>query len=79
MSIHLLDDSLQVDVFYDTEDSDLEDNICLTIIERCPPQERIMRSGETYIYLTPQQAEAFAALLHNAAKQSQDAHKDIHH
>jgi len=70
MSIYLLDNTLQIDVFYDCEDSDLEDNICLKIIERCPPNERLMRSGETHVYLTPAQAQQFGNVLLEAAKHS---------
>ncbi len=72
MSIHLLDNTLQVDVFFDCEDSDLEDNICLTIVERCPPKERLMRSGETHIYITPSQAQQFGEALLEAAKRGHE-------
>lgn len=68
MTIHVLDGTLEIDVFCEHEDEDLEDNICVALIERCPPAERIMRAGETYIYLTPEQARQLGeALLQVAA------------
>lgn len=56
MTIHLLEDTLEIDIFYECEDQDLEDNICISVIERCPPEEKIFRAGETHIYLTSHEA-----------------------
>ena len=70
MTIHLLDKTLQIDIFYECEDQDLEDNICLTVIERCPPAEKILRSGETHLYLTPAEARALGEALLAAADRS---------
>jgi len=39
MPIHLLDDTLHIEVFYECEDHDLEDNICISVVETCPPAE----------------------------------------
>ena len=69
MTIHLLDDTLQIDIFHECEDQDLEDNICLSVVESCPPAERLLRAGVTHIYLTPEEARALgeallAAVLH---------------
>lgn len=71
MTIHLLDNTLQIEIFYERDDHDLEDNICVSIIERCPPQERIMRSGETHIYLTANQACQLGEALIAAARLSE--------
>ena len=68
--LELLDDSLQVSVFYERTDSDFDDDICICFREECPEDEKIFRAGETNIFLTPDQANQFALLLIEAAKQS---------
>ncbi len=70
MSIFLLDDTLQVDIFYECEDHDLEDNVCISIIERCPPEEQLLRAGETYLFLTPDEARQLGQALIEAADHS---------
>lgn len=70
MTFHLLDGTLQIDIFYESEYQDLEDNICVSIIERCPPDERLLRAGETYIYLTPEEARELGQTLLAAANHS---------
>jgi len=72
MTIALLDGTLQIDIFYDCEDQDLEDNICVSIIERCPPAERLLRAGETNIFLTPEQAQELGQALLQAADRSEN-------
>ncbi|MDY6866511.1 MAG: hypothetical protein SVT56_01180 [Chloroflexota bacterium] len=75
MSIYLLDKTLQVDIFYECEDHDLEDNICISIVERCPPGEQLLRAGETHLYLTPDEArQAGQALL--AAVEKSESNKE---
>lgn len=76
MTIRLLEGTLQVDIFYECEDQDLEDNICVSIIERCPPAERLLRSGETHLYLTPGEARALGEALLTASEHSEaNSHK----
>lgn len=70
MTIYLLDKTLQIDIFYECEDSDLEDNICVSVIECCPPQERLLQSGETHIFITPDQARQLGEALLKAAQHS---------
>lgn len=70
MTIYLLDKTLQIDIFYECEDKDLDDNICVSIVERCPPQERLMQAGETNIFLTPRQARQLGEALLEAAEHS---------
>jgi hypothetical protein len=70
MTIYLLDKTLQIDIFFECADQDLEDNICVSIIECCPPQERLLRSGETHIFLTPDQARQLGEALLQAAQHS---------
>ena len=70
MTIHLLDGTLQIDIFFECEDHDLEDNICITIIERCAPNERLFRAGQTNIFLTPNQARTLGEALIKSASHS---------
>jgi hypothetical protein len=70
MTIFLLDNTLQIDIFFECEYQDLEDNICVSIIERCPPKERLLRSGETHIFLTPNEAHQLGERLLKAAQHS---------
>jgi hypothetical protein len=72
MSIHLLEGTLEIDIYYECEDQDLEDNICIKVIERCPPEEKLLRAGETHIYLTASQARELGKMLLLAAADSQD-------
>ncbi|MBG0787559.1 MAG: hypothetical protein H0S79_20915 [Anaerolineaceae bacterium] len=73
MTIHLLDKTLQIDIFYECEDQDLEDNVCLTIVESCPPGEKILRAGKTHLFLTPTEARALGEALLTAASRSDAA------
>ncbi|QRN82916.1 hypothetical protein JR338_10915 [Chloroflexota bacterium] len=73
MTIHLLDKTLQIEIFYECEDQDLEDNVCLTIVETCPPGEKILRAGETHLFLTPNEARALGEALLIAANRSDAA------
>ncbi len=68
MVIHLLDDSMVVEVFFDPSDREFSDNICVRVKEDCPEEERLLRAEETNIFLTPQQACQLAQALSKAAK-----------
>ncbi len=70
MTIYLLDKTLQIDIFYDCADQDLEDNICVSILESCPANERLLRAGETNIFLTADQARQLGKALLVAAEHS---------
>lgn len=70
MSLFLLDNSLQVQVFYEAMDSEFEDNICVRFVEICPEDEKVFRAGETNLYLTAAQARQLAFALENAAVES---------
>jgi hypothetical protein len=72
MTIYLLDGTLQIDIFFECEDQDFDDNICISIIERCPPNERLLRAGQTNIFLTSQQARALGEALISSAARSED-------
>ena len=71
MTIYLLDKTLQIDIYFESADKDLEDNVCMSIIEICPPQERIMRNGETHLILTADQARQLGEALLRASEHSQ--------
>lgn len=76
MIIPLLDESLRVQVFFDEPDCDYKDNICISFLEVCPEDEKVFIHDETNIFLTPDQAEKFASVLLEAAKQSREATRD---
>lgn len=69
--IYLLDDSLDVEVFFVKEDSDLDDNICLKISESCKEEEKVFKHDESYLYLTQKQVREFAEALLTALSQSE--------
>ena len=71
MIFHLLDETLQIAIFYDCEDEDLEDNVCISIVEDCPHDERLFRAGETHIYLTSDEARVLGEALLVAANHSE--------
>ena len=68
MTITLLDNSLQIDTFYERRDSRYPDNVCLRIREICPDEERVFRAEETNLFLTPQEACTLATAMLKAAK-----------
>lgn len=68
--ILLLDESLRVRIYYDCDDCDYDDNICVSIIEDCPEDEKIFIAGETNLYLTPDQAKELAMALIQATNAS---------
>ncbi len=69
--IYLLDDSLQVEIFYEKDDGGYTDNICMKIIESCIEEEKVFRHDENHLYLTPEQAKALAEALTRAVISSQ--------
>jgi hypothetical protein len=71
--IHLLDDSLEVEIFYDKDDCGYTDNICLKITESCEDEEKVFRHDENNLYLTQEQAIALADALTAAVKVSRSA------
>ena len=68
--ILLLDESLQVEIFFESDDCGYEDNICLKITESCPESEKLFIHDESHIYLTPQQAQALVNSLEQAVRLS---------
>jgi hypothetical protein len=70
MSIRLLEDSLKVNIYYDKTDCGFDDNICVSIVEDCPEEEKIFRAVETNMYLTPEQAIQLIQALTAATSES---------
>jgi hypothetical protein len=68
--ILLLDESLQVEVFFESDDCGYEDNICLKITESCPEEEKVFLHDESHLYLTPMQAQELSKALDQAVKLS---------
>lgn len=70
MSILILDDTLKIKIFFDKTDCEYDDNICISILEDCPEDEKLFLHDETNIYLTPEQARRLANALLTAADES---------
>ena len=70
MTIYLLDHSLKVEVFFDHEDCDYNDNVCVSIEESCPDEERIFKYDELNLYLTSEEARQLGEALLSASKES---------
>ena len=70
MELLLLDNSLRLRVFFEELDCDFNDNICLSIEEDCPQNEKIYIHDQNHIYVTPEQAEALSSALTKAARLS---------
>ena len=68
--ILLLDESLQIEIYFENADSDLEDNICMKIVESCPEEEKVFRHDESHLYLTHEQAQLLADALLKAVEKS---------
>ncbi len=70
MSIFLLDKSLRVTIFFEENDSTFEDDVCLSIVEECPEDEKLFKVDETNIFITPDEACQLANALLDAASKS---------
>ena len=68
--ILILDETVEVEIFYSGEDADLEDNICLKVTETCVEDEKIFRHDESHLYLTAAQARELAQALLAAVEKS---------
>jgi hypothetical protein len=70
-SIYLLDRSLKVDVYFEPDDRDFKDNICISFCEECPDNEKIFVADETNMFISVEQARHLAEILINAANESE--------
>jgi len=73
VAIELLNDSLKIEIFFEKNDKEYEDNICVCIEEFGPEDEKILYAGETNIYINAEQARKLAEKLTEAADQSSHA------
>lgn len=73
MAILLLDDTLHVEIYYEETDSEFKDNICISIWESCPDEEKIFRGEKTHLYVTPEQSRQLATALNKAAAHSRSS------
>ena len=73
MAIELLHGSLKIDVFYDKNDKEYEDNICVCVREFGPEDEKVLYAGETNLFISSIQARKLAELLLKAADHSSHA------
>jgi hypothetical protein len=76
MTISVLDNSLLLDIYYEESDCEFDDNICVSFVEECPDEEKILIHDETNIYLTVKQARELAEALQAAASASEQACED---
>jgi len=70
MAIDLLNGSLKIDIYFDKEDKEYDDNICVSLKEYGPEDEKIFYAGETDIFITPDEARKLAEMLIAAAESS---------
>ncbi len=73
MAIEILNGSMKIEIFYDRQDRDYEDNICVCIKETGPEDEKTMYANETNLFITADQARRLAEMLLKAADQSDHA------
>ncbi|MEN4013585.1 MAG: hypothetical protein ROW48_16240 [Bellilinea sp.] len=71
MSLNLLDDTLNIQIFFEETDREYCDNICVRFWESCPEEEKLFVADETNLYITPDQARKIAAMLLAAVQQSE--------
>ncbi len=73
MEVEILNGSMKIEIFYDRQDRDYEDNICVRIKESGPEDEKIMYANETNLFITAQQARQLAEMLLTVADHSNHA------
>lgn len=67
MAMVLLNGSLKIEIFFDRRDKEYEDNICLSINEIGPDEEKVFYASETNLYISPEDARKLAKMLLDAA------------
>lgn len=75
-AITLLDGSLKLNIFYDTEDNEFEDTICLSFREDCVEDEKVLSADEVNLYLTPEQAALIILELSRAVEKARQDSSD---
>ena len=76
MKIELLGGCLVMDIFFEENDSEFDDNVCLRFIEPCSTEEWLFKAGETNIFLTAVEARQVAQTLLKIAEESDLRSKD---
>ena len=72
MPIYLLDDTLKVEIFVEPADKEFHDNICFSIEDSCPLDEKLFCADKVNMYLTARQARQLGLTLIEAAAKSSD-------
>jgi len=67
MAIELLNGSLKIDIFFDKNDKEYDDNICMCLKEYGPEDEKILYANETDLFITIEEARKLAEMLIAAA------------
>lgn len=70
MAIELLNGSLKIDIFFEKNDKEYDDNICVCLKEYGPEDEKILYAGETNLFITADEARKLAEMLIEAAERS---------
>ena len=73
MAIELLNGSLKIDIFFDKNDKEYDDNICMCLKEYGPEDEKILYANETDLFITIEEARKLAEMLIAAADISSQA------
>ena len=73
MAIELLNGSLKIEIFFEKNDKEYEDNICIRACEYGPEDEKIFYASETNIFINTEQARELAEMLITAADHSSHA------
>jgi len=73
MAIKLLNGSLNIEIYFEKNDREYEDNICVCVRESGPEDEKILYAVETNIFINDEQARELAELLTSAADHSSHA------
>ncbi|MCJ7520348.1 MAG: hypothetical protein MUO42_11850 [Anaerolineaceae bacterium] len=73
MAMELLNGSLKIDIFFEKNDKEYDDNICVCLKEYGPEDEKILYAGETNLFITADEARKLAEMLVKAAERSSQA------
>ena len=74
--ISLLDDSLEISIYFDRDDSRFQDNIGVCILENCPQCEKLFIANEINCFITPDQAHQIIEALGTALEARRVYHEN---
>jgi hypothetical protein len=74
--ISLLDDSLEVSIYFDRNDIRFQDNIGVSILENCPECEKLFKANEINCFITPDHARQLIEALSTALEMRRSFKKD---